>query len=202
MPITRGWYISYLISRIKIWQFAICNYLCIILSYYRVAFVAQDYAVIFGFASPFGKGYAWDSKPPNPFFRERLKPDILTASGTDTSPTIVPILPQNGFFSSYCGELHNKPPLYEWRKGRIDDYWLCSDGKQTGMVINTISRLWLARGKAINLKCPSYHITFFVNTDIGDIRQIVEAPTLDKAKELAEWYYAEWLKVNQELIIN
>jgi hypothetical protein len=70
------------------------------------------------------------------------------------------------------------------------------NGEWTGIIINTISRLWVSWNKVINLKHPSYHISFCPNTNTQNICHLVEAPILSKAKELAEWYYIKWLGVN------
>jgi len=46
----------------------------------------------------------------------------------------------------------------------------------------------------------SYQISHFIEDeayDIKDTLDIAEAPTLRKAKQLAGWYYKEWLSVNQ-----
>lgn len=109
--------------------------------------------------------------------------------------------PQRDRLYPYVVKVHgNLPPLTNWRKFAINDYWLYASDKWTGMIINTISRLWLSPTRAINLKHPSYHVSFCPNADTNNICHLVEAPMLSKAKRLAEWYYEEWLKVNHNLI--
>jgi|GEM_PF-6825320 len=70
------------------------------------------------------------------------------------------------------------------------------DGEWTGIIINTISRLWVSLEKSINLKHPSYHISFCPDADTHNICHLVERPTLGDAKRLAEEYYKKWLSVN------
>jgi len=106
--------------------------------------------------------------------------------------------------SSIC-ESHNvSPPLAEWHKGRSgNDYWYYINCKWTGIIISKIVHLRIYQHrqviKRIRLKYPSFRILHHVKDeeyDINDVLNIVEAPTLKKAQELAEWYYKEWLAVN------
>lgn len=93
-------------------------------------------------------------------------------------------------------ETHNNLPLYVWRKGRIDDYWLYADNEWIGIIIKTITHLPLSASvdKEIKLKHPFYHISFCPNADTDNIYSLVGTSTLKEAQELAEWYYGEWLK--------
>jgi hypothetical protein len=47
----------------------------------------------------------------------------------------------------------------------------------------------------LKLPHPFFRISFTPPSEEYAIMEI-EAPTLRKAKKLAEWYYSEWLKVN------
>ena len=89
------------------------------------------------------------------------------------------------------------PPKITWSLGRAGHDWFgYQNGTWTGLHIDKISRLWVSWDKVINLNYPSYHISFCPNADTNNICHLIEAPTLNKAQKLAEWYYAEWLSVN------
>jgi hypothetical protein len=163
-----------------------------VLSYFPIAFFAHNYTVS-SLLPPLLYGYAGNCMPL--LYWNRY--DRLAASCTQNSKSIMSILSIVGSPISSTRKLHsNSPPLTEWRKFAIDDHWYYVNGEWTGIIINTISRLWVSWDKSINLKHPSYHISFCPNADTNNICHLVEAPTLRKAKKLAEQYYTAWSNVN------
>jgi hypothetical protein len=101
--------------------------------------------------------------------------------------------------SSSSGKLHsNSPPSSEWRKFAIGDYWHYVNGEWSGIIIHTVSQLWVSWDKWIHLKHPTYHMTFCPNADTNNtFWHLIDMPTLREAKKLAEEYYKQWLSVNQ-----
>jgi hypothetical protein len=71
------------------------------------------------------------------------------------------------------------------------------NGTWAGLHITKVSRLWISANKFIELKHPNYQICFCPNADTSNILPLVDEATLSGAKKLAEWYYTEWLRVNQ-----
>jgi hypothetical protein len=100
---------------------------------------------------------------------------------------------------SSSGKCHNNsPPSSEWRKFAIGDYWHYVNGEWSGIIIHTVSQLWVSWDKWIHLKHPTYHMTFCPNADTNNtFWHLIDMPTLREAKKLAEEYYKQWLSVNQ-----
>lgn len=93
-------------------------------------------------------------------------------------------------------------PLYKWYKD-CRGYWYHSNGEWTGIHVDKITTLPIYRArdvaKVMKLNHPSFQVSHFIRNetyDIKDTLNIAEAPTLRKAKVLAEQYYKEWLSIN------
>jgi hypothetical protein len=75
------------------------------------------------------------------------------------------------------------------------------DGKYTGIIIQPRWELYSPNfffcpvPTAMKLRHPVYSVYSF-----PEKRIIIESPSFKEAKQLAEWYYNEWLKVNHNLI--
>jgi hypothetical protein len=124
-------------------------------------------------------------------------PEASTTSCTSSSKPIGRGLSKKSFRCSSSRKLHsNSPPLAEWREFAVEDYWYFVNGEWTGIIINTISRLWVSFERWINLKYPVYHISFCPNADTKNVYDLVAIPMLREAKKLAEEYYKQWLSVN------
>jgi hypothetical protein len=173
-------------------QLAKWNCLRSVLSYFPVAFFAHKYTIT-SFLPPLLYGCAGDYIPS--LYWDRY--EGLTTSCTQNSTFGVCLSVSSSPISS-SGKCHsNSPPSSEWRKFAIEDYWYYVKGEWTGIIINTVSQLWISWDKWIHLKHPSYHITFCPNADTNNIFwHLIDMPTLREAKKLAEWYYTEWLSVN------
>jgi hypothetical protein len=178
---------------IKKWQFLIRNYVSSILSYLRVAFFAQDCTVGNDSSTIKLFGYYGDRISSNGVH-------LLFAPSTYNtvkSLLVEPSLPFSGIGDNSPIEIHASPPKIIWSLGRAENDWFgYQNGVWTGLHIDRITYLWVSVRKKINLKKPSYHISFCPNADTGNICDLVDCPTLIEAKNLAEWYYAEWLDVN------
>lgn len=83
----------------------------------------------------------------------------------------------------------------------MDNYWYIVDGLETGIHIVKVTRLWLNIAMPpLKLPHPIFRISFTPSNEDYAVMEI-EAPTLRKAKKLAEWYYSEWTKVNRNFDI-
>ena len=185
----------------KVWQLAIWDCLCSILSYIPIAFRAYNQAII-GLFTPLCYRYAWDSKPS--FSPHNIGIDTFPTPCTNCAEPVSPVLSVLSFEFSPIREPHSKSvSSYIWQKGSIDDYWYHSDNKWTGVLINKrVCLQLLGKIKPMKLNHPVYAITFCPNADTNQIHHLVDVTHLVEAKKLAEWYYKEWLKVNHNLITN
>jgi len=93
------------------------------------------------------------------------------------------------------------PPADGWHRDIDNHYLHYINGKWTGMWIWEFRYIWVipekreVRPGVVTFKRPYYRVK---HETINGGRDIIEAPTLNKARKLAEWYYSEWLKVNNE----
>jgi hypothetical protein len=178
------------------WQFAMRDYFSMVFSYFEVALFAQNYAVASSQSSAFCYWYAGDGIA-------FTRPNVFAAFSTPRPRPIISVLPNLSSISSVVGEHHSVLPLsFNWHKDSFNDvYWYYSNGKWTGIIISTISRLRVPTNicRYISLKHPSYRITFCPYGDTTRLCHLVETPTLSEAKEIAEQYYREWDVINQNL---
>jgi hypothetical protein len=88
---------------------------------------------------------------------------------------------------------HDCTPSNGWYHDRFGDYLYYKNKQWTGITIIGLDHLFLVdtqqHYQAIVLKRPCYRISF-------KKQYLIDSPTLKQAKELAEWYYNEWQKVN------
>jgi hypothetical protein len=94
--------------------------------------------------------------------------------------------------STRKSEVHSDSPpsTYNWREvGEM--LKLYKGDEKTGMVVTQISHLPL-RHKTFKLRHPVFHIIFFV---ADHYVHLIDLPTLESAKELAESYYTQWVQV-------
>lgn len=183
-------------SFVKVWNLTIGDFSLfrILLSYFQKAFFTNNHTIFCFPASAllYGNTNNWAFN----FSKERF-PAFRTPE-----PLIIPSTLSLFSLDNNLGcKNHESPPsLSEWREGRADDYLYYLNDKWTGMAINRITYLWIEparlpcipyKDKILTLKHPSFRITQSSN---NSTISIVEAPTLKKAKQLAEWYYKEWVK--------
>lgn len=93
------------------------------------------------------------------------------------------------------GYIHNSSLPSTWYKNLDDSHWYNRDNQWTGMFIVKLTHLYVGIAKPITLQYPIYRISFCPNGDASKAYDVIDAPTLEKAKKLAEWYYSEWVKV-------
>lgn len=160
-------------------------------SYFMETLLAQ-YNAVLSFPIPtLCYGYAGDRV----FF---CQADVSTTPSTPSSLSVSSILSKTSTVSSSPSKSHvNSPPIYTWVK---DPYWwrLFSDDRDTGIAIDRITKLKISPHQAIKLNEPSYRIIFSPPDD-ERVYHLVEYSSLNKAKKIAEWYYQQWLKVNNEV---
>lgn len=137
-----------------------------------------------------------------------LAPSIFSTSCTDKTinPLIVnfnlPILCSAN--SNTTKHDNNLPPKLDWRIGRSGEYMLYKDDKKTIAHIHKEIRLWVdyankkhAAVSSIKLKTPLYRILFSISEYPAGYLHIADTPTLKRAQRIAEDYYIEWLKFNE-----
>ena len=184
---------------IKKWQFCIGYQFSCILPYFQVAVVAQNCTILNSGSTPqFLRRYRNSVSLPNgeKFFSTPSTQDPITPACVYSSLSLL------SSKNNSPHKPHNSPPLITWSLGRAGHDWFgYKNGVWTGLHIDKISsllitNLQLTDFRVIKLKHPSYHISFSPNAETQNICHLVATPTLNEAKELAEWYYAEWLSVN------
>lgn len=186
---------------VKIWNLIVGNFYDTLYSYFVKALGTQYNAVVRFSTALLFNGLSRDIS--GVFFQHRL-----SASCAPIAPTIYFALPSSSFSGNTSCECHSiSPPSDEWRKEYGDHYSYYVGGKRTGITITPKREIYVHRhrdvAKGLKLKQPTFLITHYVldeDYDIHDTLNIVQSPTLEKAKHLAEWYYEEWLKVNHDLL--
>jgi hypothetical protein len=196
---------------LKVWQCTIRDCFRIILSYLRIAFHTQDNTVFVPAITAFSGRYSLSGLPP--IFNVLASVDKIEQVPTSGTHSIgvsfdAPALSLPSPLNRPPLELQNSsPPSYTWKAGCAgDDWWYCINDKWVGIRITEIRYLCMlgispTPLKMIRLKHPSFRISFtpLNNQYSGKYGDIIEAPTLAKAKSLAEWYYEEWRKVNHNI---
>lgn len=176
----------------KALQFAKWDCLSPILPQFPITLFTDKHTIVSSFP-PLLYGYAGNGIPS--LYRDGY--ERLTTPCADKFEFVVNLPVPSSPVSTRRKGHSDLPICGEWRKFAIEDYWYYVDGKWVGIIINTISHLWVSLDKSIKLKHPSYHISFCPNADTSNICHLVERSTLGEAKNLAEEYYRAWSNVNR-----
>lgn len=191
--------ISAFTSHLEAWQVIIRNHFRVVYSHLEEAFLAQNDTIIGLRPATLSFGYAWNCEL-------GIQPYVLATHSTPSSKTksIFSVLSSCSRIFSQWREIHGKSSLsFTYRSGCNDDHWCFVSGEETGIVIFKIASLKTSAHlrKSIKLKRPVYRISFQPKS-VGDHRvyHLVDALTLREAKSIAEWYYIEWLSVNQNRV--
>ena len=187
----------------KVWDHGTRNYIDICLDafclHFRDAIGANNYAVVGDCSAPECLGCYGDNLVMLP--RKRF-----TTSSAPRHSAISATLSLIGITRNSACKLHSdSPPSDDWQQDEeANSCFYRPNDKWTGIRVSKVYHLPVYQGKCIAkvimLKHPSFRIHHFIVDEAHGIRDtldIVEAPTVEKAKEIAEWYYKEWLKVNQ-----
>jgi hypothetical protein len=164
----------------------------VILSYLNETLFAQDNTIVSFLRPTFSYRYTGNGIA----IRHS---EIITAHSATRPVSIIPALPVQCHFLSVKRKLHSAlPPSYTWRKYFNHTYWYELGSKPTGIVIFTISKLRLSakvHSEYLELARKSFRISFLPDKN-SQVYHLVEAPTLSKAKAIAEEYYEKWHKTN------
>ena len=170
-------------------------------TYFKVAFITKKNTVISFFRTPFSKWYTRNS------IRFQRYHRFVAFSASRPQP-IVFGLSALSCKSSIDVKRHDVLlPSYTWREQSINHtYWCYYSDIFTGMIIRKISRLRILElslkvREYLKLDHPHYRITFAVKLpdEKTHILNLIEFLSLRKAKKVAELYYHEWKKVNQDI---
>ena len=184
---------------LEVWKRTKRNLTRAILPYLTETMSTQNHAIVCSPFSPFLDWNAWG----------RVRPLVECVSSTPSThgaEAVFPILSKFSIEDSPRRKCHTKsPPLTTWRKDRAGHLLYYIGDDWTGLEIQKITFLpaycLLSTVKVLTLKPHSFRIRVSPFDPEGKRHRctLVEAPTLAKAKKIAEWYYSEWSQVNQNL---
>lgn len=184
-------------SAIKKLQLVIRGVFSVILARLTIAFGANYNAIINCPSPALLFGYAWHSIPTNTLCRKRN--NIFPTPSTE-SPRFSGLVVHSHKFDSRSEFNNGTPPLKEWRKDIIDNYFYYLDGKWIGMHITRTNDVWYLAKFYIPLKHTVFNVIFCPNCDTENGYHLISLQSLREAKKIAECYYEKWGKVNHDLL--
>jgi hypothetical protein len=180
------------------------NCLSTILREFKITLRAYYDAIISVF-TPNIYRYQWNCVPTYSFLGDSNNrfPAISAVNTHASTVMLSSVDPHNDSRVKLKSRHYCKPPKYNWRKGLINEVGRLYQGEDwTGIWITYLHRLFIGKLndpnslRPLKLKHPIYPAHFAINRNPNTIIQLPESQSLSEAKKLAEWYYKEWLKVN------